>query len=73
MVLSGQLVSQRACIIYSKSEYTNGQLIADNPVSRGCQTRHERTDGRTDRQTDGRTNEAISANVSVKCEVAFIR
>ena len=28
--------------------YTSGQLTADNPVSRSCQTRHELTDGRTD-------------------------
>ncbi len=27
--------------------YTNGQLTADNPVSRSCQTRHGRTNEQT--------------------------
>ncbi len=44
-VLGGQLVSQRECIAIPFSLWT-----ADNPVSRRCQTIHERTNGRTDRQ-----------------------
>ena len=58
-VLSWQLVSQRDCIaipfsLWSSSRkcirkwYPEEQLTADNPVSRSCQTRHRRTNGRTD-------------------------
>ncbi len=57
-VLSGQLVSQKACIAIP---FLFEQYTFLNPVSRCWQTRHERTNERmTNRRTDGWTDRQCS-------------